>query len=1233
MVNGLTHLREYWSSLVRNDRAKLLKIDVHTVQTLQLLAPGISTKDRTTAKGLVLSGAAFSNFTQSERNSIWKKMKKKDNIIPSLYTFFRNMRYLESCADCMKRLVALSQYRPTVKSAMKGIFKPADSAGGEYPIQTSETGFRQYTDSQADYAELGYRQLWLYAMRHYPNLARESESDDLVAKPNYEKADETALYNMAVLARELGFVSPQIEKLIENSPDRQIARATLLKARKPERYRYDSDSFESLISTIAGCFIRAMPIEHQLPSERTDGREVQLNSRCGHPRAKVQKQDCQYLFIDSLHTEEFPTAGKVSSPFVRRSVYFFFFGNLRTGLPRSSTSTANATPSLDAPLSPLFVPDHRSSLEPGDAMDESSSPGPTPHEGHNQDRQRRRETQRERGQEQREPRLRQRQHRWQSLSRTEHESTGSDSSTVVDTATSVDSDMSSITPQRLSPVPEEVDEIMTFDHDEPELHGVDDETTFDDDESEPHGIDEGMTEEGAKSHQSDPETPNADAADREQPLVDGTQGAAKQERLAREAQERAEQERLAREAQEIAEQRRVEQERAEQERLAREAQERAEEERLTREARERAEQERLERDARERAEQERVEQERAEQERLARDAQEIAEQERVEQERVEQERAEQERAEQERAEQERLATEAAEQAKEERLIREAAGRAEQVVLRPPSPVGLIPLSRSTQVGQGEDLQTLNECQARPSRRTDEERQALEQEKRPGRPVTHAESTNTPYSPQDAEGTASADQVPIRNEELPERRAHLTSETRSQTVVEKNIQPSHPIQEAHRVQTPRNPEGVAAGQQPRQAGENGSKQRRKRSSRPLGIKTARKNKQRHGPVPAIQTNTRQQATQRERPPKRITQVDFAAAQQPGGNGGMLFTGQIPHPRPLDAISGHGPPQTLVQTVDKPAIGREDDALLYPLRVEDVALNQEEQAWPGQHERPAEQERQEDRGGAATAEDVDEAFLEMFRDDAENRRLGEQSPDDRAEPSRNAQVEEEERDRVARERATALAQLQGDNAPAPSEVDAALAEPSRRITHIDMPHLIARWRQRGSQLESREPQTRVDFTRWTKNKRPELRPSTPQEKLSAQPTGLRPKLISRDTARATTIERPQRSQHDPDESVKIVFKARDEDGEWERVVHELADPLSVERAAKKDARNHQATFYDKDLRTIAPGQCFDAAVGDGTKTIFMTYGEQLSVDEETVASVLRSLDRDRDRERAKTPSRVD
>lgn len=91
-----------------------------------------------------------------------------------------------------------------------------------------------------------------------------------MAKPSYEKAGETVLYDMAILAQKLGFNSPQINQLIEWSPNRQIARAALLKARKPDRYRYDSNIIESLITTIAGCFPRSGRERHR--NSPRDGR-------------------------------------------------------------------------------------------------------------------------------------------------------------------------------------------------------------------------------------------------------------------------------------------------------------------------------------------------------------------------------------------------------------------------------------------------------------------------------------------------------------------------------------------------------------------------------------------------------------------------------------------------------------------------------------------------------------------------------------------------------------------------------------------------------------------------------------------------------------------------------------------------------------------------------------------------------------------------------------------------
>lgn len=99
--------------------------------------------------------------------------------------------------------------------------------------------------------------------------------------------------------------------------------------------------------------------------------------------------------------------------------------------------------------------------------------------------------------------------------------------------------------------------------------------------------------------------------------------------------------------------------------------------------------------------------------------------------------------------------------------------------------------------------------------------------------------------------------------------------------------------------------------------------------------------------------------------------------------------------------------------------------------------------------------------------------------------------------------------------------------------------------------------------------------------------------------------------------------------IMFRARDEHGDWNRLVHQMvvdpSDPSPVERMASKNARAHKATFYDQNLRQVPPGQCFDAAIEDGTNTIFMTFGDDLVVSEEAVDSIARALQADCDHDR--------
>ncbi|BCR83589.1 uncharacterized protein ACHE_10991S [Aspergillus chevalieri] len=364
IIHYLEHIKRFWATLVDYNHVQMAKIDSHTVHTLQLRAPKASKADRNAVKGLILSGEVFTDFKEAERAAIWHKMQSLeacDCIIPSLHTFFRDISYLNACADAVKRLVVLNKKQPTIQQALTHSFQPRQ-ADEDCQIQTSETAFRRQPGTSAERKEAGYRQIWMYAMRWYPEMAKDEQSHTLKAKPTRARADENSIHDMAVLARKLGFRSEHIKNILKQSPDRQIAQAALLKARKPDRYYYDSNVFDSFVDRITDLFSLAIPYENQPIAESVVGRAVKLTDRCGPPSVQAQRLDRSYLFLDKLHS---PTSLQqhVSSFYVRRCVYYAFFGKPSISRQHLTTSRRPSSEPSSNHSSSLFVPDDSPHLD------------------------------------------------------------------------------------------------------------------------------------------------------------------------------------------------------------------------------------------------------------------------------------------------------------------------------------------------------------------------------------------------------------------------------------------------------------------------------------------------------------------------------------------------------------------------------------------------------------------------------------------------------------------------------------------------------------------------------------------------------------------------------------------------------------------------------------------------------------------------------------------------------
>jgi hypothetical protein len=240
------------------------KLDRHTVKAVELTAPGACRRDADQLHSDLTQGRIFGAFTEKERAAIWFELlaASTDRLIPSLFTFFEDARYLRGPAGYMKRLMKLSnddQVSRTLKHRFTGANQKIDTC----MVQVSESQLEARSGNSNDQLELGCRQMWIMMMRSYD--------------------DKSMLSNWKNLGHLLGFETRQIQNFARDSVDQDIG-----------------------------------------PDPESSCHNKQLK-RCGTPRRGDQRQDRALLFADALHGT-IDTSTGVTSFFVRRSVYLAFFG-------------------------------------------------------------------------------------------------------------------------------------------------------------------------------------------------------------------------------------------------------------------------------------------------------------------------------------------------------------------------------------------------------------------------------------------------------------------------------------------------------------------------------------------------------------------------------------------------------------------------------------------------------------------------------------------------------------------------------------------------------------------------------------------------------------------------------------------------------------------------------------------------------------------------------------------
>jgi hypothetical protein len=285
---------DFWTNLLQNDRNAMAKVDSATVEELQLRAPQTSRSDAVHIFRKLKEGEIFSSFSLDYRMKIWTKLQTFEGLIPTLFTFFEDFKYFQSCAECVKKLVKIPR-KGTLYQAMTEIFSQDEMGGSECITQESESIFRSDKYDFAVRVDWHYRQIFLYVMRHLRELSPTSvlKTD---RNPRLTKTpSKAALYGLADLAQRMGFESDKIRNL----------------KRDYLSYRLSDELSES--TTEEASFV-------------VRGEGETKKRRRGRTFEDAHEQSKAFIFPDVMHRLHDIQGTGVSALFVRKSVYQAFFG-------------------------------------------------------------------------------------------------------------------------------------------------------------------------------------------------------------------------------------------------------------------------------------------------------------------------------------------------------------------------------------------------------------------------------------------------------------------------------------------------------------------------------------------------------------------------------------------------------------------------------------------------------------------------------------------------------------------------------------------------------------------------------------------------------------------------------------------------------------------------------------------------------------------------------------------
>ncbi|KAK6336917.1 hypothetical protein TWF718_009705 [Orbilia javanica] len=231
ILHYLKTIYGFWAAVLEGYDGE--NLDPVTVDKVNSLDPR-SISDRDTLEKLFRTEEIFTSFSPSERENIWQRLSRYCDAIPSLGTFFDDLKLLEACMVCIKMLLPQNE-KLTVRQSMHGHLLQLDSA--DIAVELEESKFAPWSKltnqtARCDaemYFQCAYVQIWLYTLRNFPYISSVSPRKEKgQCKAPIKERNPVMVYKLAKLFKTFNIVTEQVEERLSKNPIEEYTKRLIL---------------------------------------------------------------------------------------------------------------------------------------------------------------------------------------------------------------------------------------------------------------------------------------------------------------------------------------------------------------------------------------------------------------------------------------------------------------------------------------------------------------------------------------------------------------------------------------------------------------------------------------------------------------------------------------------------------------------------------------------------------------------------------------------------------------------------------------------------------------------------------------------------------------------------------------------------------------------------------------------------------------------------------------------